>query len=641
MHLPKSNGFGMSRLRYVFLFSVAAAVFGFHPAGGVDIPTSLLLRGHGIPKVGTISPDGSKVIIANDHGPRGSEYINVMDVSSGRRYHLTRYKFRHAAWGEDSNTLYAYETNGPLHRVKLDPEEEPLLVRIQGDWSWSPILYPRNYNPYLYVRSTDGGEKVRRCRLNEKTRIWSSCELMARSAENSYGFVFGYSGELIARFTDGPKGRRLFQTLDGKQEWRTLVALSEPAALYALGFVQPDNTVWALSDGGGEYETVALVRLDLSSGEELIYFQNDKFDLKSAAVTRSGVPLFAEYHPDYPVIEFFRNDVEQAFDALFDLVGKPASIKMISHDDEVRFLTVEVTSYKVVSAHFLLDLEQRTARQLSVNRLEKFRDRIPSSRPVTIKASDGRSIFGYLSMPVGRDTPPPMIVQVHGGPWQREYWNASGAERFFLSRGYSFLRLNYRGSKGYNRSYMEAGFGEVFGAMKTDIRDAAAWAVSHGYAEEGKIVLLGRSFGGLLVLLELIDAPGRYAAGIAVHPVSDALGFWKKDWHWPLMTPAWRSLFQSEELPARELARHSPLRNFRRITNPLLLITSPDDRRVPSAGTKKLFGLLSEQGKAPVRHYEYRGMGHDVSRAQPALVVHMYETMDKFLREVAKIKVPR
>ena len=639
--MSKRNGFGMSWLRYIFLFSVAATVFGFHPANGTDIPTSLLLLGHGIPKVGAISPDGSKVIITNDHGPQGSEYINVMNVSSGRRYHLTRYEFTHAAWGEDSNTLYAYETNGPLHRVKLDHDEEPLLVRIQGASNWSPILYPRNYNPYLYVRSIDGGEKVIRCRLNEKTRIWSSCELMARSAENSIGFAFGYSGDLIARLTEGPKGRRLFQTLDGKQEWRTLVAVTVPETLYIMGFVQPDNTVWALSSGGGEYETVALVRLDLFSGEERIYYQNDKFDLKSAAITRNGIPLFAEYHSGFPVVEFFRNDVEQAFDALFDLVGKPASVKMISHDDEVRFLTVEVLSHKVVKAHFLLDLEQGSARQLSVNPLEKFRDRIPSSRPVTIKASDGSSIFGYLAMPIDRDTLPPMIVQVHGGPWQREYWNASGEERFFLSRGYSFLRLNYRGSTGYNRSYLEAGFGEVFGAMKTDVRDAADWAVSRGYAEEGKIALLGGSFGGFLVLLELVDHPGRYAAGIAIHPVSDALGFWKKNWQRPLMRLPWSNQFQSDELPAREIARHSPLENYRRIRTPLLLLTSPDDRRVPSAGTKKLFGLLSEQGKAPVRHFEYRGMGHDISKAHPALVRHMYETMVKFLEEVAEIEVSR
>ena len=602
------------------------------------IPSALLLFGEGIPRVAAISPDGTRVIVTNDGNGGKGIFANVMDVSSSRRLDLTRYKFINAAWGEDSNTIYAHDDSGTLLRVRLDKNEDPIPVRVQGVAKWQAILYPRIYSPYLYVKSHVADHPVYRCEAANQHGLWSNCQLVANESVHTTGFVFSTTGELVARTANSPNEGPRFQKLDRYRQWQTIVSAGPLATLRTIGFLQSDRTIWALSDGNGEYETVSLVRLDIDTGTETVYHANDRFDLRSAAVTRNGTPLFAEYEKGYPTIEFFHSNVRKAFDALLRLTGKPVSVRLVSHDYQARFLTVRVFSEKTFDAHFIIDLAESTARQLSVNPLQRFRDSIPSSRPVRIKARDGLPIFGFLAMPPRSDAPPPMVLKIHGGPWQREVWNASGTERFFATRGYAVLRLNYRGSIGYGRSYTDAGIGEVFGAIRYDVRDAARWAVSMGHADPKAIFLLGESFGGYLALLELSDNPNLYAGGIAINPVADPETFWQREWRRKHYRPAWQTLFRSEQFPEQQFARYSPIRNFSRISDPLLLFTSREDRRVPPAATRKLYQLLRASGKSLVRHFEYRGVGHDISTAHPALVVHMHETMEKFLKEAAKLE---
>ena len=561
-----------------------------------------------------------------------------MDTSTGRRHDLIRHRYTSGAWGEDSDTIYAHDRSGRLYRVPLDNNKSPIPVRVQlpGIDKWKAILYPRSYNPYLYVKSLDpfdNKQPIYRCKLDIKARTWGNCELAAKESRDSEQFVFSVTGELVARLTHPQAERKHIQTLNRNLEWRTLTSVRGIGQLYIFNLARSDNTVWAVSDGYGKYETVSLVRINLLTGQETVHYRNEKFDLTSAAVTHTGVPLFAQYDPGYPAIKFFRDDVRQAFEALFRLTGEPASAKLLSNDDEGRFLIVRVRSKKVVSAPFLVDLKTAKVRQLSTHPLQKFGDWIPATRPVSIKARDGMTIHGYLTIHDNYDAPPPLIIQIHGGPWRREYWGASGEERFFSTRGVSVLRLNYRGSVGYNKRYKEAGFGEVFGAMKTDIHDAAQWAISRGYASKEKIVLFGGSFGGLMVLLAMIDQPGRYAAGIAINPVSDAEAFWKKEWKRPYNRLAWQETFRAEQLPASEIARNSPLRNAGRIKDPILFFTSQFDQRIPQEGTWKLRRKI----KSVSYHTEYKGIGHDISKAPSVLLVHMYDTIIDFLKKKVRI----
>jgi dipeptidyl aminopeptidase/acylaminoacyl peptidase len=119
------------------------------------------------------------------------------------------------------------------------------------------------------------------------------------------------------------------------------------------------------------------------------------------------------------------------------------------------------------------------------------------------------------------DGPPPVIVNVHGGPTSQQYVRYNPTAAYFTSRGYGWVELNYRGSTGYGRCYREALRG-VWGKTDTeDAVDCAAALIQQGLADPEKIIIAGGSAGGYTVLNVLVNHPGVFAAGIDKYGVSD------------------------------------------------------------------------------------------------------------------------
>ena len=66
------------------------------------------------------------------------------------------------------------------------------------------------------------------------------------------------------------------------------------------------------------------------------------------------------------------------------------------------------------SAELLLDRPTGLVRRL--NPLEPGAGVLAPTQPFSFKASDGRTIHGYVTRPLGGAGPTPMVVSIHGGP---------------------------------------------------------------------------------------------------------------------------------------------------------------------------------------------------------------------------------
>ena len=98
--------------------------------------------------------------------------------------------------------------------------------------------------------------------------------------------------------------------------------------------------------------------------------------------------------------------------------------------------------------------------------------------PVVIKSRDGLNLVSYLSIPPDKDnngTPSevlPMVLLVHGGPWARDYYGYNAIHQWLANRGYAVLSVNFRGSTGYGKDFINAGIQEWAGKMHNDLIDA-------------------------------------------------------------------------------------------------------------------------------------------------------------------------
>src|SRR5439155_388861 len=85
----------------------------------------------------------------------------------------------------------------------------------------------------------------------------------------------------------------------------------------------------------------------------------------------------------------------------------------------------------------------------------------------------------------------PLVLDVHGGPWGRDTWGWNREVQWLANRGYAVLQVNFRGSTGYGKAYLNAGDREWGGKMHTDLLDGKSWAVAQGYADPQRVCIYG------------------------------------------------------------------------------------------------------------------------------------------------------
>ena len=145
----------------------------------------------------------------------------------------------------------------------------------------------------------------------------------------------------------------------------------------------------------------------------------------------------------------------------------------------------------------------------------------------TFKASDGAEV------PVRLYVPPnwkggPAVVFVHGAGYAQniaKQWVFYNREYMFahylMEHGYLAMDLDYRASAGYGRDWRTGIYRHMGGRDLGDVVDAAKWLASAHQVDPNRIGIYGGSYGGFMTLMAMFTAPGVFASGAALRPVTD------------------------------------------------------------------------------------------------------------------------
>ena len=589
-----------------------------------------------------LSYDGAKMAVVRDR--EGDTFVDVVETASGRSLGFLEYSFIQVVWGENSDVAYAVARDRELYRLSLGPDAQRIQKivldgpeAIPADEAPRVLRFPSPRAPFLLAGTSRGRQRLYRCDLSlgsGEENITTRCKILIEDGRGVLQWLQTTEGRIAARIKATPAGQRVFQYRTSSGEWASVFRyIPYYTDLAPVGSVMQDGTVWALSNR--QRERVALVRLNIETGTEEVFFEHDRYDLAKAIVffdkDGNDRPLLASYNPDYQVIVHFDDGLEAAYEALYKKVGNPSRIDLASIDVAARSAVVAVANPELYLGWYLLDLEKNTSRELSGSSLASYS---PSpSRPVTLPARDGLKLYGYLTLPPQvpeNPGPAPMVLMLHGGPWVRYFWPASSLAPFLASKGYAVLRLNYRGSHGYDRSFLAAGKGTLFGSLQHDVLDAAEWAIANGHAKRDGIALLGDSFGGFLALVMLTHHPDTFKAGIAINAITDAVAFWKTDWLIPGHRVVWRVFFGRHDLPEVALAEISPVNNLDGIIAPIQFIVGSRDNRVPAFHSQEMFHLLKEGGKT-VDLVEFESATHNIWK--PKSESHIVASIAAFLEK--------
>ena len=97
--------------------------------------------------------------------------------------------------------------------------------------------------------------------------------------------------------------------------------------------------------------------------------------------------------------------------------------------------------------------------------------------------------------------------------------------QFLANRGFAVLQVNYRGSSGYGKAFLDAGFKELGGKIQQDITDGVNWLIASKTANPKKIAIYGRGFGGYSALYGVSFNPRLYNCAIIQDGLIDLFSY--------------------------------------------------------------------------------------------------------------------
>ncbi|AKG24687.1 peptidase S9 [Calothrix sp. 336/3] len=372
-----------------------------------------------------------------------------------------------------------------------------------------------------------------------------------------------------------------------------------------------------------------LVAVDIATGKEKVIAQDSLYDV-------GGVMI----HPvkrQIQAVSFYRDKLQwQVLDK--SIVADFDSLKKI-RKGEVRILDRDLADKTWLVAYitddgpvyyYTYDRTRKISKLLFTNKPKLEGLKLAAMQPISYKSRDGLTIYGYLSTPPGVPAKNlPTVLLVHGGPWARDTWGYDPEVQWLTNRGYAVLQVNFRGSTGYGKKFLNAGNREWAGKMHNDLIDGVNWVVGKGIANRKKVAIMGGSYGGYATLVGLTFTPDVFAAGVDIVGPSNLLTLLKS------LPPYWesgRALFYHRvgnlEKEADFLKSRSPLFFVDKIKAPLLIAQGANDPRVKQAESEQIVAAM-RKAKKPVEYILYTDEGHGFAR--PANRLHFYAQAEAFL----------
>ena len=254
------------------------------------------------------------------------------------------------------------------------------------------------------------------------------------------------------------------------------------------------------------------------------------------------------------------------------------------------------------------------------------------AEPITWQTADGSDVYGLLYRPARLPSGilPPLLVHVHGGPTGQALASYSAGNQFFTTRGFVVLEVNYRGSSGYGREYLQKLRGQWGVADAQDAMTGARYVVERGWANKDQVMIMGGSAGGLTVLQSLILYPGFYAAGLCLYGVTDLESLTRDTHKFELhYTNSLVGVLPGAQQVYRD---RSPRYHADQIHDPVAIFQGADDVVVPPSQAEAIVQALQENDVPHIYHV-YEGEGHGWRKFET--IVAFYETALDFIAEYA------
>lgn len=429
----------------------------------------------------------------------------------------------------------------------------------------------------------------------------------------------------IAATADG--GYDLLHRESPQAAWENLRHWSSEDEGYAVSFSADDKTLYIV--GSHDANAQRLLALDLATRQETVIAEDPEYDVDSVIVHPTDRVLQAvSFYRDKQEWQILDRSIADDLEVIAQV--RPGEYNITSRDLADKTWLVAYIADNGPVYYYTYDRTTKSSTLLFSNQPKLEELQLATMQPVSYPTRDGLTIHGYLTTPVGIAAKNlSTILLVHGGPWVRDTWGYDPEVQWLANRGYAVLQVNFRGSTGYGKAFLNAGNREWGAKMHDDLIDAVNWLVEQGISDPQKVAIMGGSYGGYAALAGLTFTPEVFAAGVDIVGPSNLITLMQSiPPYWEPMKAMFAHRLGNLETEPEFLKSRSPLFYCDRIQKPLLIGQGANDPRVKQAESEQIVAAM-RQSNRPVEYLLYADEGHGFARPENRL--HFYAKAEEFL----------
>jgi dipeptidyl aminopeptidase/acylaminoacyl peptidase len=538
---------------------------------------------------------------------------------------------RQFAWAHDGrHLLYLQDTGGDenwrLHDVDLQTMQRRDLTPFEGVHTQIIAMEKKFPTDVLVGLNLDNPQ------LHDVYRLDLVTGELLKEVENP-----GFAGwladtQLVVRGAIAPKpdgGMTVLVRDDPAADWRPLLEVPPDDALTTDLFSFSADGLSVLAASSVDTDTARLVRIDLATGATEVLAEDPEADVDGARL-----------HPDTkePQIVTFRKDRTEYLVLDPDVADDLTAIRALHHGDPGLLNRDHADSTWLLGftndsgpvPFYSFDRAAKQGRFLFEHQPALSQYQLASMEPFSFTARDGLTIHGYVTFPpeAGRSALP-AVLNVHGGPWARDYWGFNPEAQWLANRGYLCVQVNYRGSTGYGKGFVNAGDREWAGKMHDDLLDAVAHITGQGWADPGRVAIYGGSYGGYAALVGATFTPDVFRCAVDIVGPSNLKTLIETvPPYWAPMIAQFHRRLGDPEKDADFLWSRSPLSRASAIRIPLLIAQGANDPRVKQAESEQIVAALTAAG-IDHEYMLFPDEGHGF--AKPENRLKFYAAAERFL----------
>lgn len=574
-------------------------------------------------KIAYLAPDSNNVLNVwiRDLNHEGKDQQITQDQKRGVRQFAWQLDQKHILYVQDTDgdeNWHLYQTDIETKETKdLTPYKNIQVQILDADYHFPDILLIQ-----MNLRDSKDFDVYR---VDLKT---GKMELDTENPGGYFNWVADHNLQVKIAQSYTEDGSTLIHVRNNSQSpWKEWMSFAPTEIGEVLGFSEDNQSIYLLSSI--DSNTARLLKINLESKESSLIAHDPDYDLSGIMQNPTSYKLEA-VEVEREKLDRIIIDPTLETDFVFIKQQLKQPISLVSRDLANQTWIVVTRSDASPSQFFLYHRPSKDLKFLfSVQpALEQYP--LSPMNPIQFKARDGMLLHGYLTLPLNKEPINlPTVLVVHGGPWARDSWGLNPMVQWLANRGYAVLQINFRGSTGYGKNYLNAGNREWADKMRTDLLDGKQWLVGQKIADPQKVAIFGGSYGGYATLAGLTFTPDAFCCGVDIVGPSNLITLLQT------IPPYWSSFKAIMNLrlgnldkDAEFLKASSPLFKADRIIRPLLIGQGAHDPRVKQAESDQIVTAMREKG-IPVEYLLFPDEGHGFARPENRL--KFYSATEAFL----------